>query len=214
MKSKPTIGILGAGKLGTTLGRLFIKAGYPVLIAGSKEVEKIALTIEVLVPNAIALTNSEVTKQADIIILAIPLSKYQSIPTQYLKDKLVIDATNYWFEVDGMTRIPEDPSLTSSQLIQQYLSDSTVIKAFNHMGYHDLQEETFNDDLKVIAVAGDEDKSKQIVMNLIQDVGFDPLDIGKLKDSWVLEPGSGLFGANLSKENFLKILNEEKKMNR
>lgn len=210
MNSKPTIGILGAGKLGTTLGRLFINAGYPVLISGSKEVEKISLTIDVLVPGAIPTESFPLIEQADIIILAIPLSKYQSIPNQQIENKLVIDATNYWFEVDGMTRIPEDPNLTSSELIQDHLSDGIVIKAFNHMGYHDLEEETFSSEPKVIAVAGNDSQQKEITMRLVSDIGFEPLDIGNLNDSWVLEPGSPLFGANLTKTEFINILKQTK----
>ena len=206
MKNRPIIGILGAGKLGTTIGRIFIDAGYPVLISNSKEAEEIALTIEVLVPNAIPLTNTEVTQQAEIIFLALPLSKYHSIPREYLKNKLVIDAMNYWCQVDGLDRIPHDSSLSSSQMIQDYLSESIVIKAFNHMSYHDLEVESFADNTKVIALAGDNQEAKEKVAMLIKDTGFYPLDVGSLTNSSVLEPGSNLFGANLVKSEFLAIL--------
>ena len=93
---KPIIGIIGAGTLGTTLGRLFVSAGYSVLISGSGSADKIRLIIDVLVPGAKALTNQEVSEQADIIILALPISKYQELDTDLLEDKLVIDAMNYW----------------------------------------------------------------------------------------------------------------------
>lgn len=93
---KPIIGIIGAGTLGTTLGRLFVLAGYSVLISGSGSADKIRLIIDVLVPGAKALTNQEVSEQADIIILALPISKYQELDTDLLEDKLVIDAMNYW----------------------------------------------------------------------------------------------------------------------
>lgn len=202
--SKPTIGILGAGKLGTTLGRLLLKANYPVLISSSKTKENISLIIDVLVPGAIPMDNEELTKKADIILLALPLGKYKSIPTNHLNNKLVIDAMNYWWEVDGLERIPSDPNLTSSEMIQDYLKHSIVIKAFNHMGYHDLEAESFSEDRKVIAYAGDDEPSKHIIKQIILDTGFKPLDLGQLKKGSILEPGSSLFGANLNEEEFKK----------
>ena len=165
MKRKPTLGILGAGKLGTTLGRIFIKAGYPVMISGSKDVEKIALTVEVLVPNAIAATKENVIEAADIIILALPLSKMDTIPTTHIKDKIVIDTMNYWWEVDGVNRIPSDPTISSSELVSKTIGSNRVVKAYNHMGYHDLEFETHAKDRKVIALASDDEDAKMIVAN-------------------------------------------------
>lgn len=208
MNSKPIIGILGAGKLGTTLGRLFIEAGYKVLISSSKPVENIALTIEVLVPGAIPLTNLEVTQQADIILLALPLGKYKTIPTDYLKEKIVIDAMNYWWEVDGLDRIPSDPALSSSEMIQDFLPESYVVKAFNHMGYHDLEIEQNNQ--KVIAFSTDYPKTKETISKLILDSGFIPLDLGVLKNGIVLEPGYDLFGANLTLDEFISVLDKQR----
>uniref|UniRef100_UPI00403F6CC3 NADPH-dependent F420 reductase n=1 Tax=Candidatus Enterococcus willemsii TaxID=1857215 RepID=UPI00403F6CC3 len=204
------LGILGAGKLGTALARLAVEAGYEVLIAGSGAVDKIALTIEVLVPGAKALTAKEVAAQADIILLALPLSKYQMLPKEELSGKIVIDAMNYWWEVDGKENTISNLQRSSSEVIADFLAESDIVKAFNHMGYHDIESEAHKQGAtrKVIAYATDKDDAGKQVAQMIQKLGFTPLSIGPLKEGIMLEPGSSLFGANLTEEDFLAEINQ------
>lgn len=206
---KPSIGILGAGKVGIVLAQLAVKAGYHVFIAGSGDPGKIALTIQVLVPGANALSKTEVAQRADIVILALPLSKYRSIPQEQLAGKLVIDAMNHWWEVDGPRgeNIPDDTS--SSEAIQQFLPASRVVKAFSHMGYHELHDETKpagHPGRKAIAIAGDSEADVETIAKLVDDFGFDPLAIGKLSRGIKLEPGHPGFGVNLDVASLKKIL--------
>jgi len=212
------IGILGAGKLGVSLGQLARQADYPVGIAASGSAEKIELTVEVLVPGAKAYTSEELTQIADIIILALPLSKYRQIDSERLKDKLVIDAMNYWWEVDGTDQVFSDENFSSSERVQQYFDKSIVVKAFNHMGYHDLvdnakQETTAN--RKALLIAGDDEKAIRQVEKIVDDFGFTPLNIGQLKNGVILETGHPLFGASLgleeSKEMVKRSLEEIRK---
>lgn len=201
--TKPIIGILGAGKLGTTLGKLLVEAGYRVLISGSESAERIKLTIDILVPGAESLTTEEVTEQADIVILALPLSKYKQVNPEPLADKLVIDAMNYWWEVDGVDEVYSNAERSSSERVQDYFYKSTVIKAFNHMGYHNLNDDArpdMQEDRKVILIAGDEKDTVRKVETIVDHIGFMPLHIGDLKNGIILESGSPLFGASLGLE--------------
>ena len=138
MRAPSRLAVLGAGHVGPVIARLAIKAGYPVAIATSGDPEDIALITELIIPGAQPRWASDAVADADIVVLAIPLHRFGDIDPTLLDGKLVVDAMNYWPVSDGVLSAFEHGG--SSEIVARRLAGSTVVKALNHIGYHELED--------------------------------------------------------------------------
>lgn len=204
MTSLPrTIGILGAGKVGTVLARLALAAGHRVLISASGSADRIALIVDVLAPGAEALTTPEVIERADAVILALPLGKVRTLPAAALAGKLVIDAANHWEPVDGPLPEFTQSTLGTSEVVASLLPGARVVKAFSHLGYHDLDERgtpAGTPGRIALAIAGDDPEDVAMVAALVDELGFDPVLTGSLATGRSFQAHTRAFGYPLTRE--------------
>ena len=203
------LGIVGAGKLGTTLARAAIAAGYDVAISGSGAADDIALTVDVLAPGAVAATTEEAVRHADIVVLAVPMHRFRELPRDLFAGKILVDAMNYWEPVDG-----DDPELIAaetgtSMIVQERFPSARVVKSLNQLGYHQLEENERPEgaaDRVAIGAAGDDQLAVRKVMRLLDRLGFDPVDAGPLKNGLILEPDGSPIATTYSAEQLAKLV--------
>jgi predicted dinucleotide-binding enzyme len=192
-----TIGLIGAGHIGSQIARLAVAHGYDVVISNSRGPETLGDLVRELGPHARAATVLEAAKAGDIVVVTIPLKHYRSVPVEPLKGKTVIDTNNYYPERDG--RIPEldNESTTTSELLQAHLPAAKVVKAFNHIYAAQLTTDgrpAGTKDRRALVIAGDDAAAKASVTALLDEFGFDTVDAGPLKEGWRIQrdtPGYG-----------------------
>lgn len=202
-----TLGVIGAGRLGTVLARLATSAGYRVIVAASSAPALIAPAMRAIgaTPASVATAIAE----ADAVVLALPLGQYRMLPPELLRGALVIDAMNYWWASDGIRDDLSDPRTSTSELVQAHLVGAHVVKGLSHMGYQDLEDEARTvgtPGRKAIAIAGDDVAQVSIVAALVDDLGFDPVVAGPLSAGIMLEPGAEAFGADVDAAQLREML--------
>jgi 8-hydroxy-5-deazaflavin:NADPH oxidoreductase len=192
-----TIGLIGAGHIGSQVAKLAVSHGYDVVISNSRGPETLSDLIRELGPRARAATPEEAAKAGDIVVVTIPLKNYQRVPVAPLAGKVVIDTNNYYPQRDGHIRELDDESTTVSELLQAHLPASKVVKAFNHIYAAQLTTDgtpAGTPNRRALVIAGDDAGAKTTVTRLLDQFGFDVVDAGPLKEGWRIQrdtPGYG-----------------------
>jgi predicted dinucleotide-binding enzyme len=205
----PKIAVLGAGHSGPVIARAAVEAGYEVSIAASNDPEQIALISQVLVPGATPRWAADAVADADVVVLAIPIHKFAAFDAAMVAGKVVVDVMNYWPPVDGVQPLFEDLGRGSSEIVQDRLADSTVVKTLNHLGYHQIDEErrpAGAPERIAVGVAGDDADAVETVAEIVERIGFDAVRLDSLSAGRIFEAGGPVFGALLRRSEFDRAL--------
>jgi len=203
------LGIVGAGKAGTAIARAAVAGGYDVAISGSGSAERIQLIVEVLAPGARAVTTEEVARHADLIVLAIPLHRFQDLRRDLFAGKILVDAMNYWDEIDGVDGPFATAPAGTSVLVQKWFSSARVVKSLNHLGYFKFEKSRRPRGMPGrvgMAAAGNDPAAVALVLQLIDTLGFDAVDAGSLESGLALQPGGPIFGAGHTAKELSNLL--------
>ncbi len=206
------IGIIGAGNIGGALTRRFRELGHEVYVANSRGPESLAgLASET---GAKAVTPREAARAGDVVVVTIPEKNIPDLPGDLFegvrKDVVVIDTGNYYpRQRDGRINGIEAGS-TESRWVAEQLG-RPVIKAFNNIYAQHLQDRgkpAGTPGRIALPVAGDEAAAKSVVMRLVDQLGFDPVDAGGLDDSWRQQPGTPVYATDFDARGVKRALSE------
>jgi len=204
-----TIGLIGAGHIGSQVARLAAKSGYDVVISNSRGPDTLSALVAELGPRARAATPADAAKAGDIVVVTIPLKNYRSVPVAPLVGKIVIDTNNYYPERDGHIPELDNETTTTAELLQSHLPQSKVVKAFNHIYAAQLTTDGLPAGAKnrrALVIAGNDREAKASVTHLLDQFGFDTVDAGPLSEGWRIQRDTPGYGPRRTAEELRKDL--------
>jgi predicted dinucleotide-binding enzyme len=210
-----TLGIIGAGHIGSQIARLAVRCGYKVVISNSRGPETLSgLVAELGTTVARAATPIEAARAGDIVVVTIPLKNYRSVPVEPLAGKIVIDTNNYYPERDGHIAELDNESTTTAELLQRHLPTSKVVKAFNHIYAAELTthgQPAGSPNRRALVIAGDDPSAKKTVTDLLDQFGFDTVDAGPLREGWRIQRDTPGYGPRRTADELRKDLASAKR---
>jgi predicted dinucleotide-binding enzyme len=189
-----TIGLIGAGHIGSQVARAALACGYDVVLSNSRGPETLSSLIAELGPHARAATPEEAATAGDLVVVTVPLKNYRDVPAAPLAGKIVIDTNNYYPQRDGHIRELDSESTTTSELLQAHLPQSRVVKAFNHIYAAQITTDGLpkgTPNRRALVIAGDDAEAKSVVTGLLDQFGFDTVDAGPARHSGVRSAANG-----------------------
>jgi len=193
-----TIGIIGAGHIGSQIARGAVKAGYDVVISNSRGPETLADLVAELGPRARAASSVDAAAAGDWAVVTVPLKNYTQVPVAELAGKIVLDTNNYYFERDGRIESLDNATATVSGLLQEHLPTSRVAKGFNAIEFGDITTHgtpAGTAGRRALATASDFEDAAALATAFYDELGFDTVNIGPLAESWRVERGRPAYGA-------------------
>jgi len=209
-----TMGLIGAGHIGSQLARLAVANGYDVVLSNSRGPETLEPLVHELGPRARAATASEAATAGDIVVVTIPLKAIGTVPVTPLKGKVVIDTNNYYPQRDGHIAELDNESTTTAELLQRHLPESKVVKAFNHIYAAELTthgQSKGTPNRRALVIAGDDAAAKRTVAEMIDRFGFDAVDAGPLKEGWRIQRDTPGYGPRRTAEELRRDLAQAKR---
>jgi predicted dinucleotide-binding enzyme len=196
------IGIIGSGKIGGTLTKLFARSGHEVAVANSRGPDSLGDLVAEAGDGAHAATVEEAADFGEVVVIALPVVAYADLPADRFAGKVVVDAGNYYEARDGRIEEIDSDATTSTELLGDRLRGSRPVKAFNTMNFRLLadggQPDTPREQRLALFLAGDDEEAKAIVAGLIDELGFAPVDTGSLAAGGRRQqPGAPVYNARL-----------------
>lgn len=197
-----TLGLIGSGRIGSTVARLAIDAGYDVVLSNSRGPHTLEDLVEELGPQARAAHGAECAEVGDLVLVSTPLTAYPSLPAAALAGKTVLDTGNYYPERDGPIAPLREKALTDSEYLAGFIPGASVVKAFNNIFFKHLLNLARParggfanaEDHSYLPIAGDSAAGKTAAAAFLHAIGYGAYDYGTLAESWRQQPGTPVYG--------------------
>jgi predicted dinucleotide-binding enzyme len=202
------IGVIGSGRLGGTVGGLWVKAGHQVMFSGLdlEEVKKFAAGLG---PNALAGTPRDAARFGDVVLTAVPYSALPQVGKDVgadLKGKIVLDASNPVPARDGEVGVAARAKGTGVASAE-YLPGVRLVRAFNAVGFGILQKEAHRAGERIaIPLAADDKGALDIAVRLVEEAGFEPVVVGGLARAKEFDAGTPMYGKGYTARELRKGL--------
>lgn len=196
-----TYAIIGAGNVGKAIAKAFVRKGMEVTLASRRSPEELAPVAQAIGKGVTAKSLPDALK-ADVIILAVPFRTYKevAIATDSWQGKIVVDATNaYGVSPEELNNLP------SSAVVADALKGAALVKAFNHLPAEILSQDPNADgDTRVLFLSSDHDDVTEKVADLVTQLGYAPVSLGKLAEGGLLVQARGNQWAQLIFQDLFK----------
>lgn len=206
-------GIIGAGAIGSNISKKLVKNGHDVKIADARGMERLEGKDFAGTPVLV----EDVLRNIEVLIISLPMNalpNIRNIIDQVGEEVIIVDTSNYYPYRDGKIEEIENGMVESVWVTNQF--GRPIIKAFNNLLAYTLENEGTSEGTSgriAIAIAGDDLSKKQVIMKVVNDLGFDTVDSGTISDSWRQQPGTPAYCTELTKVELteaLKKANKEK----
>lgn len=190
---KSRIGVIGSGRIGGTIGGLWVKAGHPVMFS-SRHPESLKPMIDPLGPLAQAGTVAQALAFADVLLLAVPYGAVPDVGKQGTwQGKIVLDATNAVSPRDGAI-VEEVKANGIGATTAKYLPGARIVRVFNFTSAGDFARESHRKGAPMaVPMAGNDAAALTVAAQLVRDAGFEPVVVGGLSSAERFAPGGKLF---------------------
>ena len=202
------IGVIGSGRVGGTIGGLWVKAGYEVMFS-AREIGEVKELVAGLGPRARAGTPREAAVFGEVMLISVPYSALPQIGRDYaaeLKGKAVLDTCNPIQGRDGDMAIEAKAKGTGVASVE-FMPGVRLVRAFNCVGYNSMRSEAHRAGERLaIPLAADDEAALNIAIRLVQDAGFEPVVVGPLARAKEFDVGTPVFGRALTARELRRSL--------